>query len=538
MIASDAIIKSLEKEGVDIIFGYSGAAVCPIYESLRNSNIEHILVRNEQSAAHNASGYARVSGKAGVCIVTSGPGATNILTGIATAYMDSVPMVIITGQVGSKFIGKDVFQEIDTVGTTESFTKHNYLVKNAEDLPRIIKESFYIARTGRPGPVLIDIPLDIQKQQIDFNYPTEVDIRGYKPTSAGHARQIKRAIKRIKGSKKPVVCAGGGVLLSGASKELRKFIKKINLPAVVTLMGIGSVETNSENYCGMVGSHGQSYANKIVSESDLIIAIGTRIADRSTISQSARDTAMIHIDIDEAEIGKNLDVDIPVVGDAKNILNALIEGTDFTVCKEWLQEVKEIKSSDNGTRKKHDHKYVNPWKVIRFISDIMDDSTILVGDVGQNQMWCARNFEIKGDRRFLTSGGLGTMGCSLPFSIGAKFGVPHRTVISAMGDGGLQMLIAELGVLRENKLNIKIILFNNQRLGMVRELQEKQYGKGCIYGVVFEHSPDFVKIAEGFGIKGIRVISNEEFEKAFKDSLDMDEAFFIEVVVDPDFSTI
>lgn len=538
MIASDAIIKSLKEEGVDIIFGYSGAAVCPIYESLRNSDIEHILVRNEQSAAHNANGYARISGKAGVCIVTSGPGATNILTGIATAYMDSVPMVIITGQVGSKFIGKDVFQEIDTVGTTESFTKHNYLVKNAEDLPRIIKESFYIARTGRPGPVLIDIPLDIQKQQIDFNYPTAVDIRGYKPTSTGHARQIKRAIKRIKESKKPVVCAGGGVLLSGASRELRNFIKKVNLPVVVTLMGIGSVETNSENYCGMVGSHGQSYANKIVSGSDLIIAIGTRIADRSIISQSARDTAMIHIDIDAAEIGKNLDVDIPVVGDAKNILNALIEGTDFTVCKEWLQEVKEIKSSDNGIKKKHDHKYVNPWKVIRFISDITDDSTILVGDVGQNQMWCARNFEIKGGRRFLTSGGLGTMGCSVPISIGAKFGAPHRTVISVMGDGGLQMLIAELGVIKENNLDIKIILFNNQRLGMVRELQEKQYGKGCIYGVVFEHSPDFVKIAEGFGIKGIKVISNEEFEKAFKDSLDMDEAFFIEVVVDPDFSTI
>ena len=538
MIASDAIIKSLEKEGVDIIFGYSGAAVCPIYESLRNSNIEHILVRNEQSAAHNASGYARISGKAGVCIVTSGPGATNILTGIATAYMDSVPMVIITGQVGSEFIGKDVFQEIDTVGTTESFTKHNYLVKSAEDLPRIIKEAFYIARTGRPGPVLIDIPLDIQKQQIDFNYPAAVDIRGYKPTSVGHIGQIKRAIKKIKESERPVVCAGGGVLLSGSSKELREFIKKVNLPAVVTLMGIGSIETNSENYCGMVGSHGQSYANEIISRSDLIIAIGTRIADRSTISQSARDIAMIHIDIDSAEIGKNLDVDIPVVGDAKNILDALIERADFVVSEEWLQETKKIKGNVDYIEREHEHKYINPWKAIRFISDITDDSTILVGDVGQNQMWCARNFEIKGDRRFLTSGGLGTMGCSLPFAIGAKFGAPHRTVISAMGDGGLQMLIAELGVLRENNLNIKVILFNNQRLGMVRELQEKQYGKGCIHGVVFKHSSDFVKIAEGFGLKGTKVISNEEFEKVFENSLNMDGAFFIEAVVDPDFSTI
>lgn len=536
MIASDAIIKSLESEGVDIIFGYSGAAVCPIYESLRKSDIKHILVRQEQSAAHNANGYARISGKAGVCIVTSGPGATNILTGIATAYMDSVPMVIITGQVGSKFIGKDVFQEIDTVGTTASFTKHNYLVKNAKDLPKIIKEAFYIARTGRPGPVLIDIPLDIQKQQIDFNYPTAIDIRGYKPITVGHGGQIKRAIKKIKGSERPVICAGGGVLLSDASKELREFIKKVNLPTVVTLMGIGSVETNSENYYGMVGSHGQSYANKIISQSDLIIAIGTRIADRSTISQSARDTAMIHIDIDAAEIGKNLDVDIPVVGDAKNILNALIEKTDFTVPDEWLREAREIK--DSYIQGEQDYKCVNPRKAIKFVSDIADDSTILTGDVGQNQMWCARNFEIRGERRFLTSGGLGTMGCSLPISIGAKIGAPNRTVISVMGDGGLQMLIAELGVVEENDLDIKIILFNNQRLGMVRELQEKQYGKGCIHGVVFKHSPDFVKIAEGFGVKGTRVISNEEFERVFKDSLNMGEAFFIEATVDPDFSTI
>lgn len=536
MIASDAIIKSFEREGVDVVFGYPGAAVCPIYESLRNSNIKHILVRQEQSAAHNASAYARVSGKIGVCIVTSGPGATNVLTGVATAYMDSIPMVVITGQVDSKLVGKDVFQEVDTVGATASFTKHNYLVQNAQDLPRIIKEAFYIAQTGRPGPVLIDIPSDVQKQEIDFEYPATVDIRGYKPTSVGHMGQIKRAIKKIKESKRPVVCAGGGVLLSNASEELREFVKKVNLPTVVTLMGIGSIETDSENYCGMVGSHGQNYANRIVNKSDLIIVIGARIADRSTMSQSARDIDMIHIDIDAAEIGKNLDADIPVVGDAKNILKALTERIDFTVAEEWLEEVQGYK--DRPTREIQEYDNINPWQAIQFISDHVDDSAVLTGDVGQNQIWCARNFDIKGDRRFITTGGLGTMGYSLPASIGAKIGAPDRTVVSVMGDGGLQMLISELGLIKEYNLNIKIVLFNNQRLGMVRELQDRYYGKGSAYGVIFEHSPDFIKIAEGFGIKGIKVNSNEEFEKAFKDALNMEEAFLIEATVDPNFSTI
>lgn len=536
MIVSDAIIKSLEKEGVDVVFGYPGAAVCPIYESLRKSNINHVLVRQEQSAAHNASGYARVSGKVGVCIVTSGPGTTNLITGIATAYMDSIPIVIITGQVESNLIGKDVFQEVDTVGSTSSFTKHNYLVKKAEDIPRIIKEAFYIASTGRPGPVLIDIPSDIQKQYIDFEYPTVVDIRGYKPTSEGHIGQIKKAIKKIKESKRPIVCAGGGVVLSNANKELQDFTKKVNLPVVITLMGIGAIETNSGNYYGMVGSHGHSYANEIVNKSDLIIVIGARIADRSTITQSARNTDIIHIDIDAAEIGKNLSADIPVVGDAKNILKALIERIDFTVSEEWLKEAGEIKSNYN--ERKQDCKNVNPLKAIKFISDFSDDSTILTGDVGQNQIWCARNFEIKGERKFITSGGLGTMGYSLPASIGAKFGAPDKTVVSVMGDGGIQMLLAELGAIRENNLNINIVLFNNHRLGMVRELQDKNYGKGCTHGVEFKYSPDFIKIAEGFGIKGIRVNSNEEFEKAFKHSLIIDEGFLIEAMVDPDFSTI
>ncbi|AFS78227.1 acetolactate synthase large subunit IlvB [Gottschalkia acidurici 9a] len=536
MIASDAIIKCLEEENVEIIFGYPGGALLPIYESMRKSNIKHILVRQEQSAAHNASGYARASGKVGVCMATSGPGATNLITGIATAYMDSVPMVIITGQVDSSLIGKDIFQEADIVGSTLPFTKYNCLVKNAEDIPRILKEAFYIAKTGRPGPVLIDIPSDIQQKNINFEYPSEVDIRGYKPISEGHIGQIKRAIRKIKNSKRPIICAGGGVSSANANRELRIFAEKVGIPVVYTLMGIGAIDSDSKFNFGMVGSHGHSYANKLVNKSDLIIVIGARIANRSAITQSAKETDIIHIDIDTAEIGKNLSADIPVVGDAKNILSDLIDRLDNIGLEDWINEAEEIKGSYQ--KKEEITENINPRKAIKFISDTVDDDTILTGDVGQNQMWCARNFEVKGNRRFITSGGLGTMGYSLPASIGAKFGAEDRTVIGVMGDGSIQMLLSELGVIREYDLDIKIIVFNNSRLGMVRELQDNTYGKGNNNAVVFKHSPDFVKIADGFGIKGIKVNSNEDFEKAFKECLDLKEPFLIECIVDSDFSTI
>lgn len=537
MLVSEAIMRCLEEEGVEVIFGYPGGALLPIYESFRNTRIEHILVRQEQSAAHNASGYARVSGKVGVCMATSGPGATNLITGIATAYMDSVPMVIITGQVDSSLIGKDVFQEADIVGSTSPFTKHNYLVKNAEDVPRIIKEAFFIASTGRPGPVLIDIPSDIQNEEIKLDYPKEVDIRGYKPVSEGHIGQIKRAIRRIKNSERPVICAGGGVTLSDANDELRIFAEKVGIPVVNTLMGIGAISADSKNYFGMVGFHGHPYAKEIVSEADLLIVVGARLGNRSTIAKSAKeDIDLIHIDIDTAEIGKNLSADIPVVGDAKNILIDITDRIGDIYFEDWIEKANSIKES-------YEHKVritskVHPCRAIEFISNTVDDEAILTGDVGQNQIWCARNFEVKGNRKFLTSGGLGTMGYSLPASIGAKFGAKDKVVIGVMGDAGIQMLLAELGVIRENNLDIKIIVFNNSRLGMVRELQDNIYGSGHQSEVKFEYSPDFVKIAEGFGIKGARVENNDEFEKVFKETLDSKEAFLIECIVEPDFSTI
>ncbi len=537
MLVSDAIMRCLEEEGVDTIFGYPGGALLPIYESFRNTSIKHILVRQEQSAAHNASGYARVSGKVGVCMATSGPGATNLITGIATAYMDSVPMVIITGQVDSNLIGKDVFQEADIVGSTSPFTKHNYLVKNAEDVPRILKEAFYIASTGRPGPVLVDIPVDIQREDIKLNYPKKVDIRGYKPVSEGHIGQIKRAIRKIKHSKKPVICAGGGVTLSDANEELRKFAENAGIPVVNTLMGIGAISADSENYFGMVGFHGHPYAKEIISEADLLIVVGARLGNRSTVDKSAKENIdVIHIDIDTAEIGKNLSADIPVVGDAKNILKDISERIGDMLSREWLNRAKSIK--ENYEPKKRVTSKVHPCRAIEFISNTVDEDAILTGDVGQNQIWCARNFEIRGDRKFLTSGGLGTMGYSLPASIGAKFGASDKTVIGVMGDAGIQMLLSELGVIRENNLDIKIIVFNNSRLGMVRELQDINYGIGHQSGVVFEHSPDFVKIAEGFGIKGARVENNSDFEAVFKSAMESKEAFLMECIVESDFSTI
>lgn len=537
MLVSDAIMRCLEEEQVEIIFGYPGGALLPIYESLRNSTIDHILVRQEQSAAHNASGYARVSGKVGVCMATSGPGATNLITGIATAYMDSVPMVILTGQVDSSLIGKDVFQEADIVGATSPFTKHNYLVKDSEDIPRIIKEAFYIASTGRPGPVLIDIPVDLQAKEIKLNYPKEVDIRGYKPVCEGHIGQIKRAVRKIKSSETPVICAGGGVSLSGANELLREFAEKTGIPVVNTLMGIGAISADSPNYFGMVGFHGHPFAKEIVSKADLLIVIGGRVANRSTIAKSAqKDIDIIHIDIDTAEIGKNLSADIPVVGDAKQILRDLCERIDEKVNEDWLEEAKTIKRDYTPNERKTDK--VHPCRAIEFISNTVDDRAVLTGDVGQNQIWCARNFDIIGDRKFLTSGGLGTMGYSLPTSIGAKFGSPDRTVIGVMGDAGIQMLLGELGVIKEYHLNIVVIVFNNSRLGMVKELQDNIYGRGHNSGVVFDNSPDFVKIAEGFGIDGACVKSNVEFEETFKCALDSKEAFLIECIVEPDFSTI
>ncbi|HHW22337.1 MAG TPA: biosynthetic-type acetolactate synthase large subunit [Clostridiaceae bacterium] len=530
MKASDAIVKCLLNEGVDIVFGYPGAAVIDLYESLRKSKIRHVLVRQEQAAAHSASGYARVSGKAGVCIATSGPGATNLITGIATAYMDSIPLVVITGQVKSAMIGRDVFQEADITGATESFTKHSYLVKDADDLPRIIKEAFYIATTGRPGPVLIDIPSDIQAEKLEkFIYPDTVDIRGYKPTLKGHPGQIKRAVKAISESKRPLIVAGGGVLLSDAQSELTGFINKSRIPVVHTLMGKGAVPTQNPYYVGMIGTHGFAQANIAMLKSDLLIFIGARIADRAwggIGDKMKKDAQIIHIDIDPAEIGKNLGPNIPLVGDVKHILTEMTSKTEPLDTDDWLEELR----SHRKTAQHAESDFVNPKYAVELLSKKLDDDAILVADVGQNQMWAARHFEDKEGRRFLTSGGLGTMGYSLPAAVGAKFAAPGRQVAAVVGDGGFQMSQFELGTISANNLKLVILLFNNSRLGMVRELQDRKFGR--ITAVELDKNPDFIKLCDAYGIKGVRVTADSELEAAFDKALKSKGPFLVECVVD------
>ncbi|SKC83103.1 biosynthetic-type acetolactate synthase large subunit [Maledivibacter halophilus] len=534
MKVSNAIIKCLENEGIDIVFGYPGGAVVPIYESLRNSSIKHILVRQEQAAAHCASGFARAGNKTGVCIATSGPGATNLITGIATAYMDSIPLVVITGQVNSTSIGKDVFQEADIVGATEPFTKHNYLVKNPKDIPRIFKEAFYIASTGRPGPILIDIPLDIQKESIDFAYPKAVNIVGYKPTYVGHSGQIKRALKKLRDSKNPLICAGGGILCSGASKELKIFSEKAKIPVVHTLMGIGALPSDSDYYVGMVGSHGHSFSNKIVQQADLLMIIGARVGDRATAGFKLMNEKIdiIHIDIDPAEVGKNIDTTIPVVGDAKNILNQFIEKIQPLDTDDWMKRINLLKENSVIEYTGGDA-FVNPKKALKTLSSIAPNDTIFTADVGQNQIWAARNLDINHNRKFFTSGGLGTMGYSLPAAIGAKVAKPDKSVVCILGDGSFQMSLGELATLCETREKIIILLFNNNRLGMVRELQDLKVGKGKYFGVDFTANPDFMKIADAYGLKSLRVSSDEDLKTAFITALDSKNSYIIECTIDP-----
>lgn len=539
MIVADMIVKCLQKEGVDTIYGYPGGHILPVYESIRKSgDIKHVLVRNEQSSVHNASGYARTSSKVGVCMATSGPGATNMITGISTAYMDSVPLVIITGQVPLNMIGDDVFQEADIIGSTEPFTKYNYLVKNKEEIPRVIKKAFHIANTGRKGPVLIDIPKDIQLEKVrSYEYPDEIFIKGYNPVVEGHIGQIKRAVSRIKRAKKPVICCGGGVMLSDSKAEVAELVEKTGIPVLTTFMGIGSFDQSSENYIGMVGMHGQTYSNRIMKESDLVFVVGSRVADRSKIDVVAKSKTIIQIDIDSAEIGKNLEVDIPIVGDAKLILRDIIDRLDKKLeIDEWIEHTRTLKSKHIPVIDETD--LVNPKLCMNYVSECMDDSAVVVTDVGQNQFWAANNFEFRGDRMLLGSGGLGTMGYSLPASIGAKMGAPEKQVVAVMGDGGIQMLLAELGVVKEQNLDIKIIVFNNNRLGMVKELQENSYGKESVYGTIFTEGPDFSKIAEAYGIKGVRVANDEDFKSAFKDAMESGEAVLIEAIVNEDFKTL
>ena len=529
LTGAEALIESLKKEGVELIFGYPGGTVLPIYDVLyKEKAIKHILTRHEQGAAHAADGYARVTGKVGVVLATSGPGATNLTTGIATAYMDSVPMIAITGQVPTMLIGRDSFQEADVTGITQPITKHNYLVKSAEEIPIVIKEAFHIASTGRPGPVVIDIAKDAQVKKFKFKYPDKVDLPGYRPTLKGHPKQVKAAAKLISASRKPVIYAGGGIISSGAAKELKEFAEKLNIPVTTTMMGLGAFDENSPLALHMLGMHGTAYANYAVQECDLLIAVGARFDDRVTghLPTFAPKAKHIHIDIDPAEIGKNVRIDIPIVGDAKQTLKDLIAKVTVEKGKPldrargkheaWLKQIEEWKKKFPLSYKKN--KELKPQYVVEMIHKVTKGEAIICTEVGQNQMWAAQYFKFSKPRTWVSSGGLGTMGYGFPAAIGAQFGRPDAIVFDVAGDGSIQMNIQELATAVNHKLPIKIAVLNNSFLGMVRQWQELLYDKR--YSATdMCNNPDLCKIAEAYGAAAMRITKTEEVEKALMDAL-------------------
>lgn len=535
---AEIMVKCLEKEGVSVTFGYPGAAICPFYDYLYKSQIRHVLVRSEQNAAHAASGYARSACKPGVCIATSGPGATNLITGIATAYMDSIPMVAITGQVNSELLGRDVFQEADITGACEPFTKHSYLVKDPAELPRVFKEAFHIASTGRPGPVLIDVPMDVQQSKVaKFTYPEKAEIVGYKPRTEGHVMQIKKAVKAIEEAKRPILCCGGGVVLANAREEMVEFARNSGIPVCATMMGIGVIPMDSPYYLGMIGMHGRTSANRAMQQADLVILCGARVGDRavSAPQQIAEKAKVIHIDVDPAEIGKNMAVDIPIVGDVKLVLQKLASQVKNTVPKEWLEQVFGFKRT-YPARGEAREDAVEPRVFIRDLSSMMEEDAILVADVGQNQIWCARNFNVK-EGRFLTSGGLGTMGYSIPAAMGAKIAKPHRQVVAVCGDGSFQMSMCELGTICQHKVPVKIIVMENGRLGMVREVQDRLY-EGRHMATILDGDPDFVALAKAYGIRSTRAESNAEARRLAAEMLECQEPYILVCRVDPETPTI
>lgn len=534
--AAEAMVKCLENEGIKVVFGYPGAAICPFYDELSHSDIKHILVRHEANGGHSASGYARITGKPAVCIATSGPGATNLLTAIATAYMDSVPIICITGQVCSDQIGCDVFQEADITGAAEPFVKYSYLVKNAQDIPRIFKEAFHIAGTGRPGPVLIDVPMDVQQTMIDFEYPETVSLRSYKPSAKGNALQIKKVAEAIKAAEKPLICAGGGIFLAHAEKEIKEFAELTGIPVVSTMMGLSVFPTDHPLYFGMIGMHGVKTANHAVGDCDLMILIGARVGDRAVKSPSwlEENTKIIHIDIDPAEIGKNIHADIPLVGDCKCVLAQLNEIMEKQNTEPWLEHLREYRS--NIPEKPAEKVFTDPKGFLKKLSEAAPDNTVAVADVGQNQIWACNNFKVK-NGRFLTSGGMGTMGYSVPCAVGAKLADPSAEVIVICGDGSFQMQMMELATICQYNVPVKIVLMRNEYLGMVRELQTRMYADNRI-AVSLGGDPDFVALAKAYGISAERVENNEQADEAIKRFLASDKPYLLEVMVNETESTL
>lgn len=530
---AEIMTKCLEKQGVKVLFGYPGAAICPFYDALRESSLHHVLVRQEQNAGHAASGYARVSGQVGVCVVTSGPGATNLITAIASAYMDSIPIVAITGQVRSDLLGRDVFQEADITGACEPFTKHSYLVKDTADLPRVFAEAFHIASTGRPGPVLIDVPVDIQQNRLEkVDLCDKIDIIGYKPSVTGHAVQIGRAAEAIAKARHPLICAGGGVFSAKAVDELRVLVENTGIPAVCTMMGIGALPTAHPQNLGMLGTHGLPGANTAIHQADLIILCGARVGDRAMAApdQIAGHAKIIHIDIDPAEIGKNMPATIPIVGDLKQVLGKLCEAVSAAEVRCPADWAAACQAGKTPYERHFTTDLVNPKALIGLLSDRLRADSILVADVGQNQIWSANHYQVK-KGRFLTSGGMGTMGYSIPAAIGAKMAAPDRQVVAVCGDGSFQMQMMELGTLCQQGLDLKMIVMTNHRLGMVRELQDKGYA-GRQSGVDLAGSPDFIKLAAAYGIPSLHIASDAEAPAAVEKLLSTDGPFLLECAVD------
>jgi len=534
MTGAQIICESLVKEGVEVIFGILGGVLLPLYDTLpQYPQLRHILVRHEQGAAHAAEGYARATGKVGVCIATSGPGATNLVTGIADAYLDSVPMVAITGQVIRSLIGKDAFQEIDITGITLPITKHNYLLMDTASLAGTIKEAFYLARTGRPGPVLIDLPKDVQVNQAEFSYPEKVNLAGYKPTLKGHPAQIKKALKLINEAKKPVILAGRGVIISGAYDELKCLAETAQMPVVTTLLGIsGFPESHALSY-GWLGMHGMAYANLAIDDADLIVAVGMRFDDRATgrVSGFAPHAKIIHIDIDPAEIGKNVRVDVPIVGDVKAVLKALNKQMETLQHLDWIEQL-------DCWRKEHPSIVIRecdemlPQYVVRQIYEITGGDAIIATGVGQNQMWAAQHYWFDKPNSLITSGGLGTMGFELPAAMGAKVGKPDETVWCIAGDGGFQMTMQELGTIAKENIGVKIAILNNGFLGMVRQWQEMFYEKR--YTATPLNCPDFVKIADAYGIPGMTVKHKSGVIPAIEKAMETPGSYLLNFMVEPE----
>jgi acetolactate synthase I/II/III large subunit len=542
MKGSEAIIKSLQAEGVKHMFGILGGQILDVYDVLHGvdpKDLRHILVRHEQVAAHAAEGYARASGKVGVCMATSGPGATNLVTGIADAYCDSTPIVALTGQVPTKLIGNDAFQEADIVGITMPITKHNFQLTKAEDIPWTFRAAFKIAATRRPGPVLIDMPKDVQQGKLDkFAYPKDVELPGYKAKmDGGHPVQIKRAAEMILAAERPVILAGGGVILSGATPELCRLADSLIIPVTTTLMGKGAYPENTPLSLGMLGMHGRKAANLLVTESDLLLAVGCRFSDRITadVKYFAPEAKVIHIDIDSAEIGKNVEVDLPIVGDAKLVLKNLLKTLESRKAKggtEWHRKVERYKS-EYGSCWDYDCTPIKQQRVMKELDSLIDDKTIITTEVGQCQMWAAHYLNIKNPRQFISSGGLGTMGFGFPAAIGAKVAKPGHNVIDVGSEGSFLMTCQDLATCTEEEIPVTVLLLKNRNLGMVRQWQDLFYGKRYSHTHLGD-TPDFVKLAEAFGAKGLRVDRPSEIHDALKLAMESEETYVLDVPVDPD----